>query len=76
MVRINANDDVIYWSLELFCLMTSQSQGNTESLDAEKPAVAKYAFPLQIFEACYFSPYQVSLMTVYITLLQSILIVD
>lgn len=75
MVRINAND-VIYWSLELFCLMISQSQGNTESLDAEKPAVAKYAFPLQIFEACYFSPYQVSLVPVHVTLLKLILIVD
>jgi hypothetical protein len=39
-------------------LLRHMSQGNTESLDAEKPAVAKYAFPLQIFEACYFSPYQ------------------
>lgn len=62
MVRNNANDDVIYWPLELICLIIYQSQGNTESIDPEKPAVAKYAFPLQIFEACYFSPYQVSLL--------------
>ena len=51
--------------IDLSRLTVAQSQGNTESFDAEKPAVAKYAFPLQIFEACYFSPYQVSPMNIY-----------